>query len=92
MNKRQRLQAAWELEWAATIGAGAGFGKYTREVSARRRGTRMSRVKTVAETREGRRGTRIQSVAEIATLCSDGPYVPPASESCKGHVRSTGVS
>jgi hypothetical protein len=44
MNKRQRLQAAWELEGEATIGAGAGFGKYTREVSERRRGMRMSRV------------------------------------------------
>jgi hypothetical protein len=43
MNKRQRLQAAWELEGDATIGAGAGFGKYTREVSELRRGKRVSR-------------------------------------------------
>ena len=41
MNKRQRLQAAWELEGDATIGAGAGFGKYTREVSELRRGKRV---------------------------------------------------
>jgi len=35
-----RVQAAWELEGDATIGTGAGFGKYTREVSEhhRRRG------------------------------------------------------
>lgn len=42
MNKRERLQAARELEGDCTIGAGAGFGKYTREDSESRRGMRGS--------------------------------------------------
>ncbi len=39
MNKREReeVEAAREFEGDATIGAGAGFGKYTREVSELRR-------------------------------------------------------
>lgn len=44
MNKRdrERLKAAYEMEGDATIGAGVGFGKYTREVAerARTRGTK----------------------------------------------------
>jgi hypothetical protein len=42
MNKRERLQAARELERDCTIGAGAGLGMYTREDSERRRGMRGS--------------------------------------------------
>jgi hypothetical protein len=44
MNKRQELEAARNMEADCTIGAGAGFGKYTREVSQLRRGMRVSRV------------------------------------------------
>lgn len=40
MNKRQELEAARNMEADCTIGAGAGFGKYTREVAERRRGLR----------------------------------------------------
>lgn len=43
LNKRQRLEAARELEADCTIGAGAGFGKYTREVSEQRRGLHSMR-------------------------------------------------
>jgi hypothetical protein len=44
MNKRQELEAARNMEADCTLGAGAGFGKYTREVSELRRGMRVSRV------------------------------------------------
>lgn len=44
MNKRQELEAARNMEADCTLGAGAGFGKYTREVSQLRRGMRVSRV------------------------------------------------
>lgn len=44
MNKRQELEAARNMEADCTLGAGAGFGKYTREVSELRRGVRVSRV------------------------------------------------
>jgi hypothetical protein len=44
MNKRQELEAARNMEADCTLGAGAGFGKYTREVSQLRRGTHVSRV------------------------------------------------
>lgn len=42
MNKRQELEAARNMEADCTLGAGAGFGKYTREVSELRRGKRVS--------------------------------------------------
>ena len=44
MNKRQELEAARKMEADCTLGAGAGFGKYTREASELRRGRRVSRV------------------------------------------------
>ena len=44
MNKRQELEAARNMEADCTLGAGAGFGKYTREVSELRRGKRGSRL------------------------------------------------
>lgn len=44
MNKHQELEAARNMEADCTLGAGAGFGKYTREVSLLRRGMRVSRV------------------------------------------------
>lgn len=44
MNKRQKLEAARNMEADCTLGAGAGFGKYTREISQLRRGMRVSRV------------------------------------------------
>lgn|SRR5262245_48533768 len=39
--RRQRLAAARDLEGSATIGAGSGFAKYTREISESRRGKRV---------------------------------------------------
>lgn len=47
MNKRQELEAARNMEADCTLGAGAGFGKYTREVSELRRGARGSRVQVL---------------------------------------------
>ncbi len=40
MNKR-KLEAMRSMEADCAIGAGAGFGKYTREVAERRRGARI---------------------------------------------------
>jgi hypothetical protein len=44
MNERDELEAARNMETDCTLGAGAGFGKYTREVSELRRGPRAARV------------------------------------------------
>jgi hypothetical protein len=51
MNKRQELEAARNMEADCTLGAGAGFGKYTREVAERRRGLRVhpTQVKPTSE-------------------------------------------
>jgi len=41
MNKLQELQAARNMEADCSLGAGAGPGKYTREVAERRRNRRV---------------------------------------------------
>lgn len=51
MNKRQKLEAARNMEADCTLGAGAGFGKYTRAASELRRGLHVPRVQVLPVSR-----------------------------------------